>query len=635
MLSKHVYALLIIIVFQFLAVDGVNLNAQTEDCQDCVKIKRDKNYYWADGEGVTYDEAMKMAKTRLAGKINDYISTWISDSTSYLQKGTTGQTTKLHLSVLQSYSAVVVNDIECIVLSPEPRSRVFIYVAKAKAQSVLEVRRKWIKDYVDCGKRAEKNLQIDEALRNYYWALMLSTTIPDDVVVEFNGEKGFASSMLSSKIRSVINGLRCKFVEMKENRYGEYEALYDFTYNGNTVASLRYKYFDGFSIVGPVNVKDGRGEMVLQKLPPEGKIDIYYEYSYLDEAKQLRPGLFDNINAIYIEDAKQNAVMKVDKDKGKKDKDKQTATTSIYEIQPEAINNVMLVDVERVTNTKPYEEAIRKVEQAIKMKDAAIAYQYMTTDCFELFDKMLKSIDVQLSKQWDYNYVLAGGQVLCRFMYVKLKELGGKTFMDKLVFRFSPKDKKIQSFAFGLSNKAESDIFDAAKTWSTISRFTILNFMEDYQTAFALMREDYIRSIYSDDAVIIVGNVLRTQEKRNPEKNEIVLNSDKRIWYNRYSRDEYIKHLHDVFQKQAYVHLTFEDNTTMLLNTNGRIPEGRAFGIQIRQRYNSSSYSDEGYLTLMMRMDLENPIIVVRYWQPGKEAIIDMDNFFSTDNFTY
>jgi hypothetical protein len=43
--------------------------------------------------------------------------------------------------------------------------------------------------------------------------------------------------------------------------------------------------------------------------------------------------------------------------------------------------------------------------------------------------------------------------------------------------------------------------------WSAEARQTIMEFLENYKTAYALKRIDYLRTIFDDDAVIIVGHV--------------------------------------------------------------------------------------------------------------------------------
>lgn len=54
------------------------------------------------------------------------------------------------------------------------------------------------------------------------------------------------------------------------------------------------------------------------------------------------------------------------------------------------------------------------------------------------------------------------------------------------------------------------------------------------------------------------------------------------------------------------------------------------YWIEIRQFYNSSNYNDAGYLTLMIDMRTETPVIKVRTWAPEKIAL---ENLMSRYNF--
>lgn len=604
------------------------------------KIKLNPNYYWAENVETyfSFSEAKQAALATLVENISTTIqssfldSLYVNESNGKVVKGSK------NVSTLKSYSNVILEDLTVIELSPEPECKVFVYVEKSKVKSIFEERKRQITDFISSGKQAEKNLQIDDALRFYYWALMLAKSLPEGVKTEFDGQQGSALTLLPVKIRSVLNGINCSVTSLEKNNYDEYTASLNFTYGGQPVATLRYRYNNGVGSVGPVTVKDGMGESVLVDMPPDGKMDINYEYRFADEAKQLLPDVFENISPVIIQEAR--TACKVDNAKTQHSNAKaeimSTPTTAGISFRPEKSREVKTLKLDEVTDTKPYQEAMSAIEEAIKKKDPKFAYSYMEADCYKLFNQLLtKTGKVSLTKQRGYEFIPANGQVLGRYMYIKLKVSGGKEFMDKLVFRFSPVDHKIQSFAFGLTEKAESDIFDAAKKWSSISRFTILNFMEDYQTAFAMKQIDYIEKIFSDDALIIVGRELRRVPNKKQDAINGSLSSDKEYKFKTLKKAEYIENLKNTFATNNYVHLTLEDNTTRTLNTGGRVPDGNAFGIQIKQMYNSSKYSDRGYLTLMLRMDKEYPIIVVRYWQPEKEEMIEIGNFFSSDNFEW
>jgi hypothetical protein len=205
--------------------------------------------------------------------------------------------------------------------------------------------------------------------------------------------------------------------------------------------------------------------------------------------------------------------------------------------------------------------------------------------------------------------------------------------MEDLTFRFDVADGKVSSIAFALTKKAENDILSAEKSWSQISRFTILNFMEDYQTAYALKRLDFLQSIFSDDAIIITGAFVKTLPTTDLEGTQPRLKPETTVRYTRLNKDEFIRRLAQQFKARDYIHLTYEDNQTRLVNTNGLLPDGAAFAIQIRQMYSSSHYSDQGYLTLMLNMQGEYPSIVVRLWQPEAKDVDSLTSFVSRFNF--
>ena len=71
-------------------------------------------------------------------------------------------------------------------------------------------------------------------------------------------------------------------------------------------------------------------------------------------------------------------------------------------------------------------------------------------------------------------------------------------------------------------------------------------------------------------------------------------------------------HLTKTFKSNQFLNVCFADNEVSKMGVGGDL-----FGIQIHQDYYSSTYSDTGYLFLMVDMnDAKQPIIKVRTWQP-------------------
>lgn len=192
--------------------------------------------------------------------------------------------------------------------------------------------------------------------------------------------------------------------------------------------------------------------------------------------------------------------------------------------------------------------------------------------------------------------------------------------MEDVVFDFS-KDAKIQGLSFGLSQAALADI--VSKTgWSERSRMILIRFLENYKTAYALKRLDYIESIFAEDALIIVGTVLK---KQTVTERQVTINRPY-IRFTRQTKEQYIKRLRSTFASNEFINLRFADNVIRKSADKGEI-----YGVQIRQDYFSSNYGDSGYLFLMVDLNnLDKPIIHVRAWQPEKDpafGLIDLPSF--------
>ena len=184
-----------------------------------------------------------------------------------------------------------------------------------------------------------------------------------------------------------------------------------------------------------------------------------------------------------------------------------------------------------------------------------------------------------------------------------------RTFVEDVVFYFD-KNNKIENLTFGLSKKAVDDIA-SNNTWSEEVRMQLINFMENYKTAYALKRLDYIEKIFSDDALIITGRVTKTATST-----EFRYMNNRIVKYNQQSKSQYLKNLKYSFGSNEFINLRFADNTVKQSGKSKAL-----YGIQIKQDYFSSSYGDTGYLFLLIDFtDSVAPQIHIRTWQPEKNA---------------
>ena len=174
-----------------------------------------------------------------------------------------------------------------------------------------------------------------------------------------------------------------------------------------------------------------------------------------------------------------------------------------------------------------------------------------------------------------------------------------------MVFTFNP-DRKISNISFALEDVTLNDILSKSK-WEDSAKMVLIDFLENYKTAFALKRLDYLESIFSDDALIITGRVVRRANVENR-----IQGSAEYVEYNRQTKAEYINNLRYSFGSKEYINIRFSNMEILKMGKGDSI-----YSIQIKQDYYSSNYGDTGYLFLLVdASDYKRPVIHVRTWQP-------------------
>lgn len=184
---------------------------------------------------------------------------------------------------------------------------------------------------------------------------------------------------------------------------------------------------------------------------------------------------------------------------------------------------------------------------------------------------------------------------------------------------------KIDEINFSLSETAIKDILSKEDRFAVAEvKYFLIRFMENYKTAYCLKRLDYLQKIFDEDALIIVGKIVK--KSNHPTDSYYSKLSNEEVTYQRLSKEQYLSNLKRVFDLNEFVNIQFEDNTVKKAKKDVDI-----YGIQIAQYYTSETYADKGYLFLMIDLrDTLNPLIHVRTWQPQKNedgSIYGLEDF--------
>ena len=154
-------------------------------------------------------------------------------------------------------------------------------------------------------------------------------------------------------------------------------------------------------------------------------------------------------------------------------------------------------------------------------------------------------------------------------------------------------------------------------------RRVILNYCEHFRTAYTTKDIDFLRQVFSEKALIIVGNVVKAKAG-----SEGKFMPASRVEYNIRTKKEYISRLSKAFAANKNISVKFSDFRIMRHPTMDGI-----YGVVLRQQYKSDRYADDGYLFLLWDFRNESmPLIHVRTWQPA-ETIGDDNEVMSIRDF--
>lgn len=171
-------------------------------------------------------------------------------------------------------------------------------------------------------------------------------------------------------------------------------------------------------------------------------------------------------------------------------------------------------------------------------------------------------------------------------------------------------------------NSEDNDVTDLRH------RQVILDFVENFRTAYNRKDISFLEKVYSDDALIITGKVVKAAKHSDMLANNL---SAEKIEYQVKTKAQYITGLRSVFRNNARINIIFDD---IEVSRHPRYDE--IYGVTLRQGWNTTNYSDIGYVFLMIDFkDENNPLIHVRTWQPeklnGKQ--LGQDEIFSLGDF--
>jgi len=214
---------------------------------------------------------------------------------------------------------------------------------------------------------------------------------------------------------------------------------------------------------------------------------------------------------------------------------------------------------------------------------------------------------------------------------IEVRDDAGKTAYQELVVDMDTTGE-IERINLAIQNHLYRKIIsDGTEVSDLRHRQMILDYVEQFRTAYNKKDLDFLEKVFSDDALIITGKVIR----RKAGDRTAVLKDQGEIVYSQLKKKEYLERLRTrVFPQARYIRVSFSD-----ISVSKHPSIDGYYGVMLKQGYESSNYSDEGYLFMVWDFrDEANPQIHVRTWQPywldeQRTQRLDESKVFNINNF--
>lgn len=164
----------------------------------------------------------------------------------------------------------------------------------------------------------------------------------------------------------------------------------------------------------------------------------------------------------------------------------------------------------------------------------------------------------------------------------------------------------LTSFHLSISTNLYMDVIKSNLELTDLRRRQlILDWTEQFRTAYNQKDLNFLNAVFSNDALIITGRVTERKTRDGmplPPKVELIEKN----------KEQYMTALAEVFRKNKTIRVTFDEIEVLMHSVDADV-----YGVTLHQGYTSDTYHDDGYLFLLWDFRNEaQPQIHVRAWQP-------------------
>ena len=594
-----------------------------------LEIKNSGEYYWGEASS---DESMAVAESDALGQLLSQIAVNVSSEFTHNISGSDNNLNESVSKILKTYSTASLSNVDSKKDFSGGQSFIIRYIKKDVVAKIFEKRKELAYELFQNAIDFEGNANHGDALKYYYYSAILMNSIPEQNI---KFESTNLKSEVPKRINSILHNIKFNLVASNKKSENEMVVTYAINVNNRPSVNLQFSFWDGNNFID-VEGKDGVANIdLLGGSVNFDKLDVRVKYAYYSNRGEIKEvsELWDLVDRpkfnsdLQVKIKNSTVVMaepnpkQVLVEESNSNYSKEVIKSSRFTLN---LNNK---DTCKIVN-KIGEEAITYLEllergDRNKLREFLADDQYLIkkTDDLLKFNKVIILDDVLSA---DLNKTTSGYEIRKIRVINNYKSINKQT-TEYLILDFD-ETGKIYDVNFGIIENLYDDFVNQAMygdDWG--NRQTIIKFMEKYRTAYLARDMEVLDKIFAEDALIIVGRLLKTKKSDDAVSYVKLNNAQPNFEQIKYTKSEFLKRQKRIFDGREDIFLDFSKFAMHRKNDTTGI-----YGVSLRQGFESTGYSDEGYLFLLIDFNKENPQIYVRSWQPqewDKGTLIGLSNF--------
>lgn len=577
---------------------------------DKTTIMQSGQYYYGSGAAIDVNEARDLALSELTSQIALRVSSSFERKVSESGRAL-NETVQ---SILKTHSAATLKNVNS--LPPKTladgRIEIFLYLEKSEVEKIFAERRRLIAEMVANANKYEREGNLAFALKHDYFAAILLNSLPDETMV-LDGVN--YTTVIPQHINKILTGISFSLHKDQKISAKEREITLSMSYVGQSIGLLDFTFWDGTDQVAAQG-RDGQATFrLLGASTGFESIKLSVKYAYYEaRAEYAAVGdLWPLVEKPQFQST-QTVVL---------------AKTPLAPPSPQVKWNVRINTQESVAVLPHILNATVAFLDVISKGNAESVRQKYQSDSFLLnkIQNYLKFNDPQPQEREIAAdlHKTRGGYELRKIRMTHRYPSINKISTEYLTLDFTESsalnDMNV-SITEGLYQRFVKES-DFGKDWQ--NRQEIIKFIEKYRTAYLTRDIETVDMMFAEEALIIVGR--RIERRKLPDQTVQYerLSNEPEYESIKMNKTDFLKRQKQIFKAQQDIFLDFGSfDIIRKLNAEG------VYGVQMRQSYNSSTYSDEGYLFLMIDFEQKDPLIYVRAWQPNEwdeDALVRTANF--------